>query len=430
MKFKSPITASNIAFDINQQTLSRALNNIGPKLHVAKVYLTNILKYDIRQCFNIKASLALAVIIMKELRIANLVASLPIVQGGMGVGVSLHGLASAVANEGGIGIISSAGLGLLYRYLSKDFLQASILGLREEIRKARQKTDGIIGVNIMVAMSNFEDMVKTSIEEGIDIIFSGAGLPLDLPKYLLPDSKTKLVPIVSSGRAVKLICDKWKRQYNYLPDAVVVEGPKAGGHLGFKTNQIEDASYQLEELIPEVVKEVSYYEHEFGCSIPVIAAGGIYTGEDIYNIMQLGAAGVQMGTQFVTTHECDASMDFKMSYIKAKEEDIEIIESPVGMPGRAINNEFLNAVKRGEKKPVHCPVKCIKTCNVETTPYCIISALMNAYKGNLKSGYAFAGANAFKATTIRLVHEVMTQLKTEYQVSVLKANHVESPVLF
>jgi NAD(P)H-dependent flavin oxidoreductase YrpB (nitropropane dioxygenase family) len=352
---------------------------------------------------------------MKALSIGGLQIKVPIIQGGMGVGISLSGLASAVANEGGVGVISSAGLGLLYRNLSRDYLEASILGLREEIRKAREKTSGFIGVNIMVALTNFEDMVRTSIEEKADMIISGAGLPLDLPRYLTKDSITKLIPIVSSGRAAKIICEKWKTLYNYLPDAIVVEGPKAGGHLGFKVDQISDENYRLEELVPDVVKEVAVFEKEYNREIPVIAAGGIYNGEDIYNIMQLGAKGVQMGTQFVTTEECDASAEFKNTYINAEEKDVEIIVSPVGMPGRAINNEFLDAVKRGEKKPVNCPVKCIKTCNVETTPYCIIAALMNAYKGNFKAGYAFAGSNAFKAKEIRTVKEVMNELVSELQ---------------
>ncbi|HMT36045.1 MAG TPA: nitronate monooxygenase, partial [Chitinophagaceae bacterium] len=197
---------------------------------------------------------------MNQLSIGGLQLKVPIIQGGMGVGISLHGLASAVANEGGVGVISSAGLGLLYRHLSKDYLEASILGLREEIRKAREKTNGIIGINIMVALTNFEDMVRTSIEEKVDLIIAGAGLPLDLPKYLKKDSITKLVPIVSSGRAAKIICEKWKSLYNYLPDAIVVEGPKAGGHLGFKTAQITDEDFRLEVLIPDVVQEVAVFE--------------------------------------------------------------------------------------------------------------------------------------------------------------------------
>lgn len=267
----------------------------------------------------------------------------------------------------------------------------------------------------MVAMSNFVDMVKTSISEKVDIIFSGAGMPLELPSFLKRDSITKLVPIVSSSRAAKLICEKWQSHYDYLPDAIVVEGPKAGGHLGFKTEQIEDENYALEKLIPDVVKEVSHFEEKYNQQIPVIAAGGIYTGEDIYDIMKLGASGVQMGTIFVTTNECDASQNFKQTYIDAKKEDIGIIKSPVGMPGRAIFNDFLEKVRQGKKQPIICPFKCIKTCEVSSSPYCIITALINAVKGNFNSGYAFAGSNAFRATSITSVKETFVKLINEFK---------------
>jgi NAD(P)H-dependent flavin oxidoreductase YrpB (nitropropane dioxygenase family) len=350
---------------------------------------------------------------MKSVKIGDLSIRIPVIQGGMGVGVSLSGLASAVANEGGIGVISSAGLGLLYKDLSKDYLKASILGLKEEIQKAREKTKGIIGVNVMVAMSNFTDMVKTAIQEKVDIIFSGAGLPLDMPSFLQKDSKTKLVPIVSSARAAKIICQKWKSLYNYLPDAIVVEGPKAGGHLGYKGKEIDHADFTLEKTIPEVVKVVSEYQEEK--EIPVFAAGGIYTGEDMARIIDLGASGVQMGTRFVTTEECDASYIFKQTYIDAKEEDIEIIDSPVGMPGRAIWNSFIQRVKQGKTQPKKCTWKCIKTCEGNKSPYCIIMALYNAFKGNMKNGYAFAGTNAFKATKIVSVKEMFNSLCNEFE---------------
>ena len=207
---------------------------------------------------------------MKSFYMGNLKIDLPVIQGGMGVGISLSGLASAVANEGGVGVISCAGLGLLYPKLSTDYLKNSILGLREELRKAKEKTNGVIGVNIMVALSNFSDMVKTAISEKADIIFSGAGLPLDLPSYLEKESKTKLVPIVSSSRAAKLICEKWRNNYDYLPDAIVVEGPKAGGHLGYKNDQIEDVHFSLEHILPEVIDEVKDIETHYGKNIPVI----------------------------------------------------------------------------------------------------------------------------------------------------------------
>ena len=360
-------------------------------------------------------------LLMKELIIGGLKIPLPIIQGGMGVGISLSNLAVAVANEGGVGVISSAGIGLLYKDPDKDYYQSSIIGLKEEIRKAMNKTRGVIGVNIMTALTNFEDMVRTAIEEKVNIIFSGAGLPLDLPKFLKPDSITKLVPIVSSGKAARLICEKWKMKFDYLPDAFVVEGPKAGGHLGFKTNQLNEEAYSLEKLVPEVVEAVKAFEEKYNQEIPVIAAGGIYSGEDMYNIMQKGAKGVQLGTRFVTTVECDASEEFKQEYIHAKEDEIEIIQSPVGMPGRAIKNSFIQKVNDGLKMPKSCPFKCIKTCEVEKSPYCIITALFNAYKGNMGGGFAFAGSNAFKATRISTVKEIFNELINDFNLKVKNA---------
>lgn len=351
---------------------------------------------------------------MKPLKIGDLIARIPIIQGGMGVGISLSGLASAVANEGGVGVISSAGLGLIYKDKALSVAQSAIEGLKIELRKAREKTNGIIGVNVMVAMTNFADMVRTAISEGADIIFSGAGLPLNLPSFLTEGAKTKLVPIVSSARAAKLICEKWFSEYRYTPDAIVVEGPKAGGHLGYKGDQIFDESFSLETTVPQVVETVNKFAKEHNCEIPVVAAGGIYTGEDIYKIMQLGASGVQMGTRFVTTEECDADIRFKQAYIEAKEQDIEIIQSPVGMPGRAVRSSFLDAVRDGLKRPKQCAFNCIKTCDVVNSPYCIMLALFNAFKGKLDSGYAFAGANAWRAQKIESVKTLISSLSSEY----------------
>ncbi len=358
---------------------------------------------------------------MEELRIGGLLIPVPVIQGGMGVGISMSRLAAAVANEGGIGVISAAGLGLVHGNPALDFIEANIEGLKKEIQAAREKTKGVIGVNIMVAMSNFAELVRTAIAEKADVIFSGAGLPLNLPSFLQPGALTKLVPIVSSGRAAKLICQKWKAVYNYLPDAFVVEGPKAGGHLGFKRDQLEDSHFALEELIPEVVREVKVFEEAYGREIPVIAAGGIYTGQDMFNIMQKGAKGVQLGTRFVTTEECDASPEFKQTYIDATEKDMEIIQSPVGMPGRAVHNPFLEKVKQGLKRPLKCPFHCIKTCDVSSSPYCIVTALFNAYKGNMKNGYAFAGSNAYLANKISTVKEVFSDLLSGFQAALSRS---------
>ena len=352
---------------------------------------------------------------MKSLKIGDLLARIPVIQGGMGVGISLAGLASAVADEGGIGVISSAGLGVIYKDRSQDYNTASIIGLREELRKAREATRGIIGVNVMVAMSNFADMVRTAIAEKADIIFSGAGLPLTLPSFLTEGARTKLAPIVSSARAARLLCEKWLSNYGYKPDAIVVEGPKAGGHLGYRREQIDDPAYSLERILPEVVSEVNDFADAHDCRIPVIAAGGIYTGEDIGRIMELGASGVQMGTRFVTTEECDAAPAFKQSYIDATEDDIEIIQSPVGMPGRAIRDSFLDKVRKGLKRPKACPFDCIKTCDVTHSPYCIMLALYNAFRGRMEQGYAFCGANAWRAEKIQTVKELITQLKSGYE---------------
>lgn len=349
-----------------------------------------------------------------ELKIGNMVSKLPIIQGGMGVGVSLSRLASAVANEGGIGVIAAAMVGITEPDIVADSLKANIRALKREIVKAKELTKGILGVNIMVALTNFSDMVKASVEEGIDVIFSGAGLPLDLPGYLKEGCKTKLVPIVSSGRAARILCQKWLQKFNYAPDAFVVEGPEAGGHLGFKPEQIDDPEFCLENLVKNVIEAVKSFEVESGKKIPVIAAGGIFTGADIKKYLDMGAAGVQMGTRFVTTHECDADDAFKQAYLDAAEKDLVIIKSPVGMPGRAILNDFISMVNQGMRKPFRCPFHCIKTCDVEKSPYCIAVALSNACKGKLKNGFAFAGKNAYRITEIISVKELISLLTSEF----------------
>ncbi len=357
---------------------------------------------------------------LKGLKIGDLEIKLPIIQGGMGIGVSMSGLASAVANEGGVGVISAAGIGMFEPDYAKKYLEANLRRLKGEIQKAREKTNGVLGVNIMVALSDFADLVKTSIAEGIDIIFSGAGLPLNLPEFRTPDSKTKLVPIISSGRAAKLLCNKWKNNYDYIPDAFVIEGPKAGGHLGFKYEQLEDPNFQLENLLVEVKENIKDFEEEHNREIPIIVAGGVYSGADIKDMIDRGASGVQMGTRFVTTHECDASEKFKQTFVDANEDDLTIIKSPVGMPGRAIKGTFIDKVNRGEKKPIKCPYKFLRTCNVEKTPYCIVAALVSAMKGNLNGGFAFAGTNAYKTKAIISVKETFQNILAEYNAAVAK----------
>ena len=354
---------------------------------------------------------------MKSFNIGDLKIPIPIIQGGMGIGISLSGLASAVANMGGVGVISTVGIGLIDYKTDSTYKQNNIDAIRKEIRKTRELTKGILGVNIMSVLTNFSDMVQTSIEEGIDIIFSGAGLPLDLPKYLSEGVKTKLVPIVSSARAASILCNKWKQNYDYLPDALVVEGPRAGGHLGFKANEIEAESNKLENLLSEILTITKEVKEKYNKEIPVIAAGGIYTGGDMFDIMEQGAAGVQIGTRFVATEECDASIEFKNAFIDAKEEDIQIIKSPVGMPGRTIYNQFLSDAFDGKKKPDVCKYNCIRSCNPKTTSYCIADALMAAYLGNLKDGFVFTGASAPQVDKISTVRNVFTDLAKEYNQS-------------
>ncbi len=355
---------------------------------------------------------------MRALRIGDLEAVIPIIQGGMGVGISLSGLSSAVANAGGIGVIATAGIGQFEPDWDTNSRAADERALRKEIRKAKAATNGIIGVNIMVALSDFDTLVQCAVDEGANLLFLGAGLPTNLPKTLpldkLGELATKFVPIVSSARAAKIIFKSWEKRYAHVPDAVVVEGPLAGGHLGFKREQINNPDYALEKLLPDVIVEIKPYEERFNKSIPIIAAGGIYTGADIRKFMELGANAVQMGTRFVATHECDASEEFKDAYLKCKKEDIVIIDSPVGLPGRAIWNKFLERVSSGAKETFKCPWKCLRTCDFKNTPYCIGRALTNAKKGNLEEGFAFAGANAYRVDKIISVKELIDVLMQEY----------------
>lgn len=361
---------------------------------------------------------------MDELVIGNIRAKLPIVQGGMGVSVSLSGLASAVANQGGIGIISAAAIGMTEPDYKKNFREANKRVLIREIQKARSLTNGVIGVNIMMALTDHEELIKTAVAEKIDIIILGAGLPLKVPGVLaeagFKNFHTRLAVKVSSAKAAQLIFQYWSSKYQIVPDAVVVEGPLAGGHLGFKKEELIGEPVALSTLVRETVQAIKPFEEKFDKEIPVIAAGGLFTGEDIYHIMQAGAKGAKLGTRFVATHECDAAMAFKESYINSTEKDITIIKSPVGLPGRAVNNEFIEQVNLGNKHPFKCAWHCLSSCNFKEAPYCIAQALQNAAQGNMNEGFAFAGANAHRITQIQSVAEVMDELvkgysKTEFQ---------------
>ena len=346
---------------------------------------------------------------LPTLRIGDLEINPPIIQGGMGVRVSGSGLASAVANEGCAGIIASVGLGPFENLSPSKFVEVNNEALRSEIQRARSLSNGVIGVNVMVVLSNYEELIKVCVEENVDMIICGSGLPLDLPR-LTTGSNIKLIPIVSSARALNIIYRKWKQNYNKVPDAVILEGPLAGGHLGFSHDDIVNGTAPtLEFLVKELVDFTNTLEEK----IPVIAAGGIWDGADIAKFLKIGAAGVQMATRFVCTTECDVHDDFKQSYIHAKEEDISIIHSPVGLPGRVIHNEFTERVNRGETIPFKCPHHCLRSCNPRVAPYCIAKVLVEASKGWFLSSFAFAGANAYRCTEIVSVKALIDQLKEE-----------------
>ncbi|HNV05799.1 MAG TPA: nitronate monooxygenase family protein [Petrotogaceae bacterium] len=352
---------------------------------------------------------------MKGLNINGLESKIPLIQGGMAVGISLDRLSSAVANEGGIGVIGTAGIGMFFEEYGKDYKAACIEGLKKVITGARQKTSGIIGVNIMAALSNYSDMVRTAVEEKIDLIISGAGLALDLPSYLMAGTKTRIIPIVSGLRAATLIFKRWFSRYGYIPDAFIVEGPKAGGHLGYKKENIYSEEHQLENTVPQVRELCEKIKREFGKEVPLIAAGGVFDHNDVQAMLKLGADGVQAGTVFIATHECDADDRFKNAVVNADKEDIIIIDSPVGMPGRAVRNKFLEDVGKGIKKPVNCAYRCIKTCNMKDAPYCIARALSNAARGDMENGFAFIGQEGFRVNQISTVKEVIERLFPGYE---------------
>lgn len=343
-----------------------------------------------------------------SLRIGNLEINPPIIQGGMGVRVSRSGLASAVANEGCVGVIASVGLGDYENTPKSGFVEVCNNAMRYEIRRARLLSNGIIGVNVMVVLSNYEELVKVCVEEKVDLLICGSGLPLDLPK-LIGETDIKLVPIVSSARALNIIYRKWKQNYNKIPDAVIIEGPLAGGHLGYSYDDILNEKYNLEQLVIELVEFVKTLEE----NIPVIAAGGIFDGNDIAKFLKLGASGVQMATRFVCTHECDVDDNFKQVYIHSKKEDIVIINSPVGLPGRAIKNDFVEKIMQGETIPFKCPHRCLRSCDPRTAPYCIARVLGDASKGILDTSFVFAGANAYRCDKIVSVKELINELKEE-----------------
>ena len=346
---------------------------------------------------------------INPLKIGDLVAKIPIIQGGMGVGVSLSNLAGNVAKHGAIGVISAAHPGYLEEDFETNTLSANIRGLTKHIKKAKEiSSNGIIGVNVMVAMNNYIEHVKTAIEAGADLIISGAGLPLNLPD-ITKGSSIKIAPIVSSSKAARIILTYWKKHFNKTADAVIVEGPLAGGHLGFKKDKIDEETNSFDKNVQSVIEEVKNFEAEFNKTIPVVVAGGVFTHEDMMKYLNIGASGVQVATPFVATYECDAHINFKNAFVNCKKEDIELTISPVGMPGRAIKNKLTETLKTQKVKITKC-YNCLIPCNPTSTPYCISSALIKAVKGDVENGLVFWGANAYRINKLSSVKEILNKL--------------------
>ncbi|MCI8454211.1 MAG: nitronate monooxygenase [Lachnospiraceae bacterium] len=368
---------------------------------------------------------------IKALQIGRLSTKCPIIQGGMGVGISLSSLAGAVAKAGGIGIISTAQIGFRRPDFLKNPLEANLQTIHEELKKARKiAPNGIIGFNIMVATKEYARYVKEAVRAGADVIISGAGLPIDMPKFVaeaegqkdeVEGRRTMLAPIVSSIKSALVICRMWDRKYKTAPDFVVVEGPRAGGHLGFSREELSsygvdtaDVAHTYErdsydEEIRGIIRVIKEFAGKYKKEIPVVTAGGVFDHQDLLHELELGADGVQVATRFVTTEECDAPMAYKKAYLDASQEDIVIVKSPVGMPGRAIRNEFLARVAKG-RIPVERCFNCLAHCNPAETPYCITKALINAAEGKIKEALLFCGSNAYRCKKIETVPEVMREL--------------------
>mgnify|MGYP002715357877 CR=1 FL=1 len=347
----------------------------------------------------------------KPLKIGNLTARLPLVQGGMGVGISLSRLAGAVAKEGGIGIISTAQIGFRRAEFDNQPIEANLAAIPEELAAARAiAPEGVIGFNIMAATKHCEEYVRAAAKAGADIIISGAGLPVDFPRYIKGFS-TKLAPIVSSVKAAALICKLWDRRYQVAPDMVVIEGPEAGGHLGFSEEEAKSLTKKdFEAEILKIIEEVKKFAVKYDKEIPVIVAGGIYDGEDVrYVIEDLAADGVQVSTRFVTTEECDAPLSYKQAYLTAGKDDIIITKSPVGMPGRAIKNAFLEKLEKGSRRVTKCH-QCLEKCQPQNIPYCITDALVNAARGNVEEALLFCGSNAYRSQEMETVPAVINDL--------------------
>jgi len=349
---------------------------------------------------------------IQPLKIGNYEVRYPLIQGGMGVRISGGSLAGHVARCGGIGIIAAAGIAMNSPFFTgSNYLQAEPDAFKAELKKAYAiAPDGVIGVNVMVALSDFEALVRAAIEGGAKLIICGAGLPMTLPELTAHAPDVALVPIVSSVRAAQLIAKKWDKGYNRLPDAVLVEDPDtAGGHLGEKMENIGNGTYDHYATVREIK---AFFRSEYGRNVPVIAAGGIWDRADLLHALEQGADGVQMASRFVATEECDASAAFKQAYIDCREEDIGLIMSPAGLPGRAILKNQDQIALYDQLKGTDCGNGCLKKCTYKESGerFCIVKALDRAQRGDVDTGLVFCGTNAWKADRITTVHEIFDEL--------------------
>lgn len=349
---------------------------------------------------------------IRSLKIGAHTARFPLIQGGMGVRVSASNLAGHVARSGGVGIIATAGLALnSSHYDGSNFFAADSAALKDELRKAYAiAPGGIIGTNCMVAVTNYDEIVRASCEGGAKIIISGAGLPLNLPGLTADFPEVALVPIVSSVKAAELIARKWHKGFNRLPDAVVVEDPDtAGGHLGEKLENIGSGEYDQYATV-RGVKE--YFLQEWKLDIPVIAAGGIWDRADLQHALDQGADGVQVASRFVCTEECDAAPAFKQAYLNCTPEDIGLIMSPAGLPGRALKSNIEQVRAHDIDRGIICPSGCLKKCAYKAGQerFCIVHALDRAQKGDVETGLIFCGSNAWKADRITTVQAIFDEL--------------------
>jgi len=351
------------------------------------------------------------------MKLGNRELALPLIQGGMGVGVSMGGLAGAVAAEGAMGTLSTADAGWNEPDFAAHPQQANLRALHREVQRAKRLAAGagLVAVNAMVATRQYADSVRTALEAGADAIVSGAGLPLELPA-LAEGFEALLAPIVSGPRAAQLICRTWAKRYGRVPDFVVLEGCQAGGHLGFEESDLlSGRCTPLSRLIPEVLAALRPFEEKFGRAIPLFCAGGVATGAEMARCTRLGAAGAQLATRFIATEECDAGQGYKDVLLAARPEDLRIIHSPVGMPGRAVNSPLVQRLAAGMRQPpAHCS-GCIKSCRPAETPFCITHALIEAVKGNWEEGLFFSGSRVDLVDRMRTVPDLIDELMKEWR---------------